>query len=148
MYLKLRVTKFFEEWAPWRLGYWSQNYLLSINLEIFLLTPVDLKSSDISPTGRAKNCWYDRWRFWNSFESLILVPPGMPKTVVTKVCTLVQSLCIRTTLWNMETTSKLWDLNCEVESPEKVGFLYYPGAPNYSWRGKGRRSAQKQIYLI
>ena len=37
----------------------------------------------------------------------------------------------------METTSKLWDLNYEVESLEKADFLYYSGAPNYSWRGKG-----------
>jgi hypothetical protein len=41
----------------------------------------------------------------------------------------------------MEMTSKLWDLNYEVESLEKVDFLYYQGACNYSWRGKGRRNA-------
>ena len=29
----------------------------------------------------------------------------------------------KATLWNMETTSKLWDLNYEVESLEKVNFL-------------------------
>lgn len=45
---------------------------------------------------------------------------------VTKSCTLVQSFFyLRITLWNMETTSKLWDLNYEVESPEKANFLYY-----------------------
>jgi len=31
--------------------------------------------------------------------------------VVTKFCTRVQSFYLRTTLWNMEITSKLWDLN-------------------------------------
>ena len=64
---------------------------------------------------------------------------GLNEPIATKVCTLFQSLCIRTNFWNMETTSKLWDLNFEVESLEKANFLYYPGAPNYCWRGKGRR---------
>ena len=52
--------------------------------------------------------------------------------VVTKDCTLVQSFYLRIALWNMETTSKLWDLNYEAESLEKVDFLYYQDAPNYS----------------
>ena len=30
---------------------------------------------------------------------------------------------LRATLWNMETTSKLWDLNYEAKSLEKVNFL-------------------------
>ena len=38
----------------------------------------------------------------------------------------------------MEKTSKLWDLNDEVESLEKDDFLYYQDAPNYSYIGKGR----------
>ena len=38
----------------------------------------------------------------------------------------------------METISKLWDLDYEVESPKKVRFLYYQDALSYSWRGKGR----------
>jgi hypothetical protein len=39
----------------------------------------------------------------------------------------------------METTSKLWDLNCEVESPEKAGFLLLSGYNNPLWKEKRRR---------
>jgi hypothetical protein len=43
----------------------------------------------------------------------------------------------------METTSKLWDLNYEVESLEKAGFLYYQDAPKTnSCKGKGEGDAE------
>ena len=91
-----------------------------------------------------------KYSFWHqqTLNLLIWVPPGMPKTVVTKVCTHVQIFYLRTTLWNMETTSKLWDLNCEVESLKKVGFLCYQDAPNYSWEKKGEGDARNKTYLI
>ena len=72
----------------------------------------------------------------------------MPKTIVTKFCTLVQSFYLRTTLWNMETTSKLWELNYKVKSLEKVSFLCYQDAPNYSWEEKGEGDVRKKTYLI
>ena len=44
----------------------------------------------------------------------------------------------------MEKTSKLWDLNYEVESLKKVGFLYNQGAPNYYFRGKRERVHERE----
>ena len=47
----------------------------------------------------------------------------------------------------METTSKLWDLNYEVESPKKVNFLYYKDAPNYFERKREKeRKERKYTY--
>ena len=43
----------------------------------------------------------------------------------------------------METTSKLWDLNCEVESSEKVNFLYNQSAPKLLLQGKRERDCRK-----
>ena len=50
------------------------------------------------------------------------------------------------TSWNMETTSKLWDLNYEAESPEKASFLYYPDAPNTNTcKEKGEGDAENKL---
>ena len=43
----------------------------------------------------------------------------------------------------METTSKLWDLNYEVESPEKAGFLYYQDAPKLTLARKREKEMHK-----
>ena len=46
----------------------------------------------------------------------------------------------------METTSKLWDLNYEAESLEKVSFLYYPDAPNTNTcKEKGEGDAENKL---
>ena len=46
----------------------------------------------------------------------------------------------------METTSKLWDLNYEVESPEKAGLLYYQDAPKTnSCKEKGEGDAENKF---
>ena len=46
----------------------------------------------------------------------------------------------------MESTSKLWDLNYEAESPEKADFLYYQDAPKtISCKEKGEGDAENQI---
>ena len=47
----------------------------------------------------------------------------------------------------METTSKLWDLNYEAESPEKAGFLYYQDAPKLTLARKREKEMQKENYL-
>ena len=47
----------------------------------------------------------------------------------------------------MESTSKLWDLNYEVESPEKAGFLYYQDAPNLTLARKREKEMQKTKLL-
>ena len=39
----------------------------------------------------------------------------------------------------MEIASKLWDLNNEAESPEKVGFLLLSGCNKPPWKGKGKK---------
>jgi hypothetical protein len=48
----------------------------------------------------------------------------------------------------METTSKMWDLNCEVEFPEKAGFLCYQGAPKLHLERKREKECMKENYLI
>ena len=106
------------------LEYWEKHYLLSINFKLFSFDTIGL---------------------WNLLN---IVPLGVPKNLVTKVCTLVQSIYLRTTLWNMETTSKMWDLNYEVESLEKVGFLCYLDAPNYTWGVRGEGDTRNKIYPI
>ena len=46
----------------------------------------------------------------------------------------------------METTSKLWDLNYEAESLEKVDFRYYLDAPNTnSCKEKGAGDEERKI---
>ena len=67
-------------------------------------------------------------------------------TVNYQSCTLLS--CRNLTLWsNIETTSKLWDLNYKAESLEKAGFLYYLDAPKLTLARKREREMQKAKYL-
>ena len=85
-----------------------------------------------------------KWRFFG-LKISPNCPTGRAKTIDYQSCTLLS--CRNLTLWsNIETTSKLWDLNYEAESPKKAGFLYYLDAPKLiSCKEKGGGDAENKI---
>lgn len=64
-----------------------------------------------------------------------MVPPGVPKTLVTKVCTLAESFSI-SNLVKHGNNLQMWDFDFEIEPPKKAGFLYYQDAPKLTLAGK------------